>query len=86
MVCDTCVVMVEQCWSIFTAAKDALLRLGYEGNIAGAWRHLDADMSGTITMREYDPESSELLSSFKEWVEAHESNCIAWVLFFIESN
>jgi len=36
---------------------------------AGAWRALDADLSTTVSMLEYDPESANLLKSFKEWAE-----------------
>merc|ERR1712039_845693 len=30
-------------------------------------RHLDASLKGSITMKEYDPASSDLLESFKKW-------------------
>jgi len=56
------------CWSEFS---DACKQVGFVGNTGGAWRALDSDLSGYITMREYDPPSEELLSSFKEWAEIH---------------
>jgi Ca2+-binding EF-hand superfamily protein len=55
-------------WSEFT---EAAARVGYRGNVAGAWRALDSDLSGTITMKEYDHGSALLLESFKEWAEAN---------------
>lgn len=55
-------------WSEF---YDACKQVGFVGNTGGAWRALDSDLSGYITMREYDPPSEELLSSFKEWAEIH---------------
>eukprot|EP00440_Ansanella_granifera_P030518 gb/GFBE01033153.1/.p1 GENE.gb/GFBE01033153.1/~~gb/GFBE01033153.1/.p1 ORF type:complete len:863 (+),score=145.30 gb/GFBE01033153.1/:1-2589(+) len=54
------------CWAEFRQAFEAL---DFHGNIAGAWRHVDKDMSGAISMKEYDAESSQLLSSFKDWAE-----------------
>jgi Ca2+-binding EF-hand superfamily protein len=45
--------------------------LGFKGNVAAAWRELDTDLSGHITMREFDPESAETLVSFKLWAERH---------------
>lgn len=54
------------CWSEF---QDACKRVRFKGDVAGAWRALDVDLSGTITMREYDPPSARLLESFKEWAE-----------------
>merc|ERR1712150_30665 len=43
----------------------------FEGSIGGAWRCLDVDVSGTITLREWDPVGAQLLGSFKGWAEAH---------------
>mmetsp|Transcript_35813 Transcript_35813/g.102309 ORF Transcript_35813/g.102309 Transcript_35813/m.102309 type:complete len:838 (-) Transcript_35813:197-2710(-) len=53
-------------WAEF---KDACRKLHFHGNIGGAWRTLDVDVSGTISMKEYDPSSAELLASFKDWAE-----------------
>eukprot|EP00403_Amphidinium_massartii_P048930 CAMPEP_0178463440 /NCGR_PEP_ID=MMETSP0689_2-20121128/50334_1 /TAXON_ID=160604 /ORGANISM="Amphidinium massartii, Strain CS-259" /LENGTH=741 /DNA_ID=CAMNT_0020090323 /DNA_START=32 /DNA_END=2254 /DNA_ORIENTATION=- len=51
--------------------KHGAEKLKYKGNAVGAWRHLDKDLSGTISMKEYDPESADLLLSFKTWAEEH---------------
>jgi len=50
--------------------KEACFRIGFEGNVAGAWCALDKKHAGTISMREFDQQSAELLESFKEWAEA----------------
>lgn len=55
-------------WSEF---KDACRTIHFDGNAGGAWRALDVDLSGSISMREYDPESAVLLGSFKEWAEVN---------------
>jgi len=36
---------------------------------AGAWRALDLDLSGYITLREIDEEASDTLLSFKQWCD-----------------
>ncbi|CAK0797072.1 unnamed protein product [Prorocentrum cordatum] len=54
----------------WTEFRDACKQIGFAGNTAGAWRHLDDDMSGYISMREYDREGAELLQSFKHWAES----------------
>jgi len=51
--------------------KHACHRLGFRGNVAGAWRALDVDLSGRVSMKQFDPPSAELLASFKEWAEAN---------------
>eukprot|EP00929_Paragymnodinium_shiwhaense_P016558 TRINITY_DN124996_c0_g1_i1.p1 TRINITY_DN124996_c0_g1~~TRINITY_DN124996_c0_g1_i1.p1 ORF type:complete len:721 (-),score=178.85 TRINITY_DN124996_c0_g1_i1:88-2250(-) len=53
-------------WDEFVAACK---QVGFQGNVAGAWRVLDEDGSGHITMAEYHPESAELLASFKSWAD-----------------
>merc|ERR1712194_964977 len=55
----------------WTEFRDACRKLKVERKAAAAWHVLDKDMSGSITMREYSPESAELLRSFKEWVEVN---------------
>jgi len=37
--------------------------------VGGAFRHLDKEMAGAITMKQYDLSSAELLESFKEWAD-----------------
>eukprot|EP00928_Gymnodinium_smaydae_P039133 TRINITY_DN26803_c0_g1_i1.p1 TRINITY_DN26803_c0_g1~~TRINITY_DN26803_c0_g1_i1.p1 ORF type:complete len:737 (-),score=154.55 TRINITY_DN26803_c0_g1_i1:148-2256(-) len=53
-------------WNEFFAACQ---ELGFPGNVGGAWRALDTDLSGHITMREFDPGSAVLLTSFKQWAD-----------------
>lgn len=55
-------------WAEF---QDACKRIRFNGNIGGAWRHLDVDVSGGISLQEYDEPSAHLLTSFKEWIETH---------------
>jgi len=55
-------------WDEFcTACK----RVRFTGNIAGAWVALDDDLSGAISMKEFDPASHELLASFKDWADMY---------------
>jgi len=51
--------------------EEACKKVHFLGNVGGAWLALDEDMSGYITMREYDRHSEELLTSFKEWAEVN---------------
>lgn len=55
-------------WAEF---RKAFQDINFRGNLAGAWRHVDHDMSGVISMKEYDAQSSQILSSFKSWCEAN---------------
>mmetsp|Transcript_3722 Transcript_3722/g.6600 ORF Transcript_3722/g.6600 Transcript_3722/m.6600 type:complete len:865 (-) Transcript_3722:83-2677(-) len=55
-------------WEEFRSACDSLK---WEGNIVGAWRFLDMDISGTISLKEFDMESYELLTSFKDWCDTN---------------
>jgi len=55
-------------WSEFLAASK---KVRFDGNTGAAWRVLDGDASGVITMREYDPPSAELLESFKDWADTN---------------
>jgi len=54
----------EVTWIEFKKACD---KVGFDGNIGGAWRYLDSDLMGGISMQEYDPPSAALLLSFKTW-------------------
>mmetsp|Transcript_67312 Transcript_67312/g.161380 ORF Transcript_67312/g.161380 Transcript_67312/m.161380 type:complete len:939 (+) Transcript_67312:149-2965(+) len=49
--------------------KGACTQLGFRGNAGGAWRVLDTDLSGLISLKEFDPPSAELLGSFKHWAD-----------------
>merc|ERR1712039_971232 len=55
----------------WTEFRDACRKLKVEGIAASAWRVLDTDLDGSVSMLEYNPESAELLRSFKEWVEVN---------------
>lgn len=52
------------CWEEFEAAAK---RIDFDGDIHGAWRFLDADASGFISLREMDAAASKVISEFKFW-------------------
>mmetsp|Transcript_28364 Transcript_28364/g.90243 ORF Transcript_28364/g.90243 Transcript_28364/m.90243 type:complete len:725 (-) Transcript_28364:174-2348(-) len=56
----------EVSWAEF---QDACDRVGFTGNRGGVWRYLDKNLSGSISLTEYDAPSAELLLSFKEWLD-----------------
>lgn len=45
----------------------ACKHFAYKGDIAGAWRAFDDDLSGFISMQEFDSETSECLLEFRAW-------------------
>merc|ERR1719253_1447768 len=51
--------------------KEACERIRYKGNIGGAWRALNERLASSISMKEYDAASAELLNSFKDWAETN---------------
>mmetsp|Transcript_30387 Transcript_30387/g.87048 ORF Transcript_30387/g.87048 Transcript_30387/m.87048 type:complete len:674 (-) Transcript_30387:83-2104(-) len=53
-------------WGEFQAA---CVTLRFSGDTAGAWRALDADLSGYITLQEIDADSCHSLSSFRLWAD-----------------
>jgi len=53
-------------WFEFQATLE---KLGYKGDVAGAWRSLDSDASGFISLSEFDPASSEILLNFRKWAD-----------------
>eukprot|EP00931_Biecheleriopsis_adriatica_P040164 TRINITY_DN22989_c0_g2_i1.p1 TRINITY_DN22989_c0_g2~~TRINITY_DN22989_c0_g2_i1.p1 ORF type:complete len:545 (+),score=103.28 TRINITY_DN22989_c0_g2_i1:93-1727(+) len=55
----------------WTEFRSACEQLGFQGNVGGAWRSLDSNLSGTISLKEFHAESAEVLRSFKEWAEQH---------------
>eukprot|EP00746_Dinoflagellata_sp_MGD_P167835 gnl/MRDRNA2_/MRDRNA2_98775_c0_seq1.p1 gnl/MRDRNA2_/MRDRNA2_98775_c0~~gnl/MRDRNA2_/MRDRNA2_98775_c0_seq1.p1 ORF type:complete len:768 (+),score=140.77 gnl/MRDRNA2_/MRDRNA2_98775_c0_seq1:99-2402(+) len=55
----------------WTEFQQACGKLHFRGDVAGAWRALDLDLSGLISLNELDPESHNLLVSFKHWSEKH---------------
>mmetsp|Transcript_39660 Transcript_39660/g.86435 ORF Transcript_39660/g.86435 Transcript_39660/m.86435 type:complete len:1055 (+) Transcript_39660:1870-5034(+) len=48
---------------------DGCKRLGFKGDVAGAWCTLDDDMSRTISLGELDPVSCEILAGFRRWCD-----------------
>mmetsp|Transcript_5868 Transcript_5868/g.11858 ORF Transcript_5868/g.11858 Transcript_5868/m.11858 type:complete len:795 (+) Transcript_5868:84-2468(+) len=55
----------------WTEFRHACKQLRFKGNVAGAWREVDADRSGLVSLAEFDAPSAELLGSFKEWIETN---------------
>merc|ERR1719162_1224110 len=53
-------------WEEFQAA---CRKVGFVGDVAGAWRALDEDLSGSITLHEIDPPSSDILCRFRQWAD-----------------
>lgn len=48
---------------------DAAEKVKFVGDLAGAWRFMDSDFSGFITLHEVDASSSNTLMNFKSWAE-----------------
>lgn len=44
-------------------------KLGFRGDVAGAWRALDVQLKGYITLQEIDPSISTSLYDFRVWAE-----------------
>lgn len=55
----------------WTEFQNGCKKLKFQGSVGGAWRMLDKDVSGTITLAEWDPKAAELLGSFKAWAETN---------------
>eukprot|EP00931_Biecheleriopsis_adriatica_P056836 TRINITY_DN33708_c0_g1_i1.p1 TRINITY_DN33708_c0_g1~~TRINITY_DN33708_c0_g1_i1.p1 ORF type:complete len:918 (+),score=195.75 TRINITY_DN33708_c0_g1_i1:80-2833(+) len=49
--------------------REACLKLGYSGDLPGAWRSFDDDFSGWISLQEVDPDSSKMLTEFAAWAK-----------------
>lgn len=47
--------------------KDCCQVLGYQGDVPGAWRAFDDDLSGFISLKEIDEASALILSNFRKW-------------------
>eukprot|EP00929_Paragymnodinium_shiwhaense_P002017 TRINITY_DN102213_c0_g1_i1.p1 TRINITY_DN102213_c0_g1~~TRINITY_DN102213_c0_g1_i1.p1 ORF type:complete len:819 (-),score=226.76 TRINITY_DN102213_c0_g1_i1:187-2562(-) len=58
-------------WDEFEAACK---KIGFRGDLAGAWRTLDDDFGGFITLREIDEVSSNILELFKGWCDQEFGN------------
>merc|ERR1740121_1536149 len=50
--------------------REACRRFGFT-KAGGAWRALDEEACGSISLVQFDPESADLLRSFKEWAEVN---------------
>lgn len=50
--------------------QDACRVLGFRGNIGGAWRAFDEDLSGYISLKELDENASKVLLGFRRWAIA----------------
>eukprot|EP00928_Gymnodinium_smaydae_P026310 TRINITY_DN20709_c1_g1_i2.p1 TRINITY_DN20709_c1_g1~~TRINITY_DN20709_c1_g1_i2.p1 ORF type:complete len:828 (-),score=179.38 TRINITY_DN20709_c1_g1_i2:317-2800(-) len=50
--------------------RDACRRIKFE-SAGSAWRSLDVDLTGAVSLKAYDKESFDLLNSFKDWVEVN---------------
>lgn len=53
-------------WEEFEAAAK---RMNFSGDLPGAWRYLDDNVSGFISLREIDQNTNDVLSEFKRWAE-----------------
>jgi len=53
----------------FGEFDSACQKLKFKGDTAGAWRALDEDLSGYITLQEIDPASSIALANFRRWCD-----------------
>ncbi|CAE7836211.1 unnamed protein product [Symbiodinium sp. CCMP2592] len=47
--------------------QDACKEIGFRGNMGGAWRAFDEDLSGYITLKELDEQASAVLLGFRRW-------------------
>eukprot|EP00933_Yihiella_yeosuensis_P055633 TRINITY_DN5447_c0_g1_i4.p1 TRINITY_DN5447_c0_g1~~TRINITY_DN5447_c0_g1_i4.p1 ORF type:complete len:774 (+),score=163.57 TRINITY_DN5447_c0_g1_i4:112-2433(+) len=47
----------------------ACKKINFRGDVPGAWRALDEDLSGFITLSEIDGVSSQVLASFRHWCD-----------------
>mmetsp|Transcript_82656 Transcript_82656/g.267576 ORF Transcript_82656/g.267576 Transcript_82656/m.267576 type:complete len:834 (+) Transcript_82656:224-2725(+) len=55
-------------WDEFVRICDDM---DFQGNRGGAWRYLDRDTSGAITLWEWHQESAQLLSTFKDFLDSN---------------
>jgi len=53
-------------WEEFEGAAK---RIRFKGDVAGAWRSFDDDISGTISLREVDASTYDVLADFKAWAD-----------------
>ncbi|CAJ1377886.1 unnamed protein product, partial [Effrenium voratum] len=50
--------------------QEAAKLVRFHGNLAAAWLALDADLSGSISLKEIDEEANECLVEFKRWADS----------------
>lgn len=50
--------------------KQGAKKVGFKGDVCGAWLHLDDDSSGYISLSEIDHQSAEAITDFKRWADA----------------
>lgn len=53
----------------FGEFEEACKKIAFKGDVPGAWRSLDEDMSGFITLHELDPVSSDAMMVFRRWCD-----------------
>lgn len=53
-------------WKEFKLACD---RIGFKGNVAGAWLVLDGNQTGYITIHDIDKAAAESLADFRRWAQ-----------------
>lgn len=49
--------------------EECAKKVGFRGDVAGAWLAFDTDLSGFITYKEIDPEGYDIIASWKAWAE-----------------
>lgn len=50
--------------------EEGCKRVGFKGDVPGAWLTLDEDLSGAITLGELDPKGYKALMDLKSWADA----------------
>mmetsp|Transcript_97461 Transcript_97461/g.173578 ORF Transcript_97461/g.173578 Transcript_97461/m.173578 type:complete len:884 (+) Transcript_97461:111-2762(+) len=70
-------------WHEFTQACKSI---GYSGDIAGAWRSFDEDLSGYITLKEVDAEAYDSLVLFRTWAMQEFGNVKSAFAVFDDDN
>lgn len=53
----------------FFEFQKACEKVKFSDDVAGAWRYADEDSSGMISLQEFDDGTSDMLTSFKTWVD-----------------
>jgi len=66
--------------------RQACKRLGFKQDVPGAWRALDSNMSGTISLSSIDPASSTVLLDFRNWAVKEFGSVKSMFAVFDEDN